>query len=343
MNILVTGSKGYIGSVLCTKLAEEGFKIKGLDTDFYQGCNLFNCDNSIEHMFKDVRHITKEDLVGFDAIIHLAALSNDPIGALNPKLTYDINCKASIQLAKYAKEAGVRRFIFSSSCSIYGISSSEMIDEAGRLNPVTEYAKSKIKAEQEIAKYADSNFSPVFLRNSTVYGISPRHRVDLVVNNLVGWAYVTGKIRIMSDGTPWRPLIHLEDICQAFTVTLKAPKDLIHNQTFNVGSNNSNYQIKDIADVIQKVMPECNIEYTGEHGSDSRTYKVNFGKINRVLGDYFKPSWNIERGVREILKVYKANKLTKDDFDSDKFTRLKRINKLLENNKVDKKLFWIHG
>ena len=340
MKVLVTGSNGYIGSVLCPKLIREGFKVKGLDTNFYQGCNLFNYEKSLEQVFKDTRNIIKNDIEDCDAIIHLAALSNDPVGALNPQLTHDINCKASILLAKYAQEVGVKRFIFSSSCSIYGISSEGFIDESGKVNPVTEYAKSKIESEEEISEYADKNFSPVFLRNSTVYGISPMHRVDLVVNNLTGWAYTTGKIRIMSDGTPWRPLIHLEDICRAFIATLKAPRELIHNQTFNVGKNDSNYQIKDIADTIKKIMPECAIEYTGEHGGDSRTYRVDFSKIANILGDYFHPSWDVERGVREILNAYKVNKFSKEDFEGDKFIRLKRIKLLIDSNKVDKDLFW---
>lgn len=338
--VLVTGNKGYIGSVLCENLLKERFEVIGLDTDFYRGCNFTNIDYRIKQISKDIRNIDKNDLLDIDAIIHLAALSNDPMGALNSKLTYDINCRASIHLAKCAKEVGVKRFIFSSSCSIYGISSNKMIDENGKLNPVTEYARSKIESEKEISKYADREFSPVFLRNSTVYGVSPMHRVDLVVNNLVGWAYTTGKIRIMSDGTPWRPLIHLEDICQAFIAALKAPRELVHNQIFNVGRNDSNYQVKDIANTIKKIMPGCSIDYTGEHGSDSRTYRVDFSKIANVLGHYFSPSWDIEKGVREILDAYKASKFDKEDFESDKFIRLKRIKSLLDSNKVDNSLFW---
>ena len=341
--VLVTGSKGYIGSVLCGELLKQGFEAIGLDANFYDNCGFFNTSYTIKQISKDVRNISRKDLFGFDAVIHLAALSNDPMGELNPQLTHDINCLASINLAKLAKENGIKRFIFSSSCSIYGKSGEDSINESGVLSPLTEYAKSKVNTEKEVSKLADKVFSPVFLRNATVYGVSPMLRVDLVVNNLVGWAFTTGKIKIMSDGTPWRPLIHIQDICQAFIATLKAPKDLIHNQIFNIGRNTENYQIKDIADTIKKVMPECDIEYTGEHGADSRTYRVDFTKAQNVLGEYFQPSMNVQKGVNELIKSYKQMNFKFVDFQSYKFTRLRQLKNILDKGKVDAKLFWKEG
>jgi len=340
MRVLVTGNKGYIGAVLCGKLLQEGFEVVGLDTGFYIGCNLFEPEYNIKQIFKDVRSVGKEDLLGFDAVIHLAALSNDPIGALNPQLTADINYLASARLAEIAKEAGVKKFIFSSSCSVYGIAGDEMIDEVGMVSPATAYARSKVESEEKIAELADEVFSPVFLRNATVYGVSSMLRVDLVVNNLATWAYTTGKIQIMSDGSPWRPLIHIQDICGAFMAVLKAPRKLIHNQIFHVGQNSENYRVRDVADAVKKVMPECDIEYTGEHGADTRTYKVNFTKIVKILGDYFHPTWDIEKGIRELLEAYRASNFSLTDFQSEKFTRLKRIKKLLNESKVDEYLFW---
>jgi nucleoside-diphosphate-sugar epimerase len=340
MRVLVTGNRGYIGSVLCGELFKEGFEVVGLDANFYNNCNFYKLNYSIPQITKDVRNITKEETAGFEAVIHLAALSNDPIGELSPQLTQDINCQASINLAKLAKENGVKRFIFSSSCSIYGQSGANFIDESGEPNPLTEYAKSKVKAEEGISKLADNNFSPVFLRNATVYGVSPMLRVDLVLNNLVGWAYTTGKIKIMSDGTPWRPLIHIQDICQAFIVSLKAPKNLVHNEVFNIGKNSENYQIKDIADIIKEVLPESKIEYTGEHGADSRTYKVDFTKAENTLGEYFRPQRNIKQGVKELVGAYKQANFKFEDFQSYKFTRLKKIKMILNTGQFDASLFW---
>jgi len=343
MRVLVTGNNGYIGAVLCKRLLEEGMEVIGLDTDFYRGCNLFALEYTVKQLSSDIRQVKKSDLQGIDAIIHLAALSNDPIGALNPELTLQINYLASVNLAKLARESKVKKFIFSSSCSIYGISGDEMIDENGLLDPVTAYAKSKVEAEKEIAKLADESFCPVFLRNATVYGVSPMLRVDLVVNNLAGWAFTTGKIKIMSDGTPWRPLIHIQDVCQAFITCLKAPKESVHNQVFNVGRNSENYRVRDIAEIVKNTLPNCNIEYTGEHGADTRNYRVNFNKVSRVLGDFFKPEWNVEKGVRELFDAYKKINLSEKDFQGDKFIRLKRIEKLLRENNVDKSLFWKIG
>jgi nucleoside-diphosphate-sugar epimerase len=329
MRVLVTGNKGYIGSVLCKELLREGMEAIGLDTDFYRGCGFLQHGYRIKEICKDIRQITKEDLSGVDSVIHLAALSNDPMGALNPELTSKINYMASVNLARISREAKVKRFIFSSSCSVYGISDNEPIDENGILDPVTEYAKSKVETEYEIARLANNDFSPVFLRNATVYGVSPMLRVDLVVNNLAGWAFTTGKIRVMSDGSPWRPLIHVKDVSRAFIACLKAPRQLIHNQVFNVGENSENYRIRDIVSMIKKVMPDCSIEYTGEHGADTRNYRVNFNKFSGTLTNYFNPQWNIEIGINELLSAYKSNEFT--------------FEILLEQNKLDKNLFWREG
>lgn len=343
MKVLVTGNKGYIGAVLYRKLIDEGFEVVGLDTGFYEGCNFFAEEYKTRQIKKDIRNINKEDLFGIDAIVHLAALSNDPIGEINRELTSKINFFASVNLAKLAKECNVKRFIFSSSCSVYGVVGDEMIDENGIVSPATEYARSKLEAEKEISRLADKDFSPVFLRNSTVYGVSPMLRVDLVVNNLVGWAYTTGKIRVMSDGSPWRPLIHIQDICKAFIAALKTPQDLIHNRVFNVGQNNENYRIRDIVDMIKRIMPQCNIEYTGEHGSDTRSYRVDFTKFREIMGNYFNPDWNIEKGIKELFEAYRANNLSENDFQGEKFIRLKKIKNLIDEGRVDEKLFWKKG
>lgn len=343
MRVLVTGNKGYIGSVLCPQLEEAGYEVAGLDTGFFQGCEFLPFKLPLKQVTKDVRAVEKEDLAGVDYLIHLAALSNDPLGEINPDLTKDINYQASVRLAELARQAGVKRFIFSSSCSVYGIAGDEAIDESGQLDPVTEYAKSKVATEKEVASMADESFSPVFMRNSTVYGASPMHRVDLVVNNLVGWAYTTGSLRIMSDGSPWRPLIHVEDICSVFIAMLNAPPDLVHNQVFNVGRDTENYRIKDIADVIKEAFPSCEIDYTGEHGADTRSYRVDFGKLASKLDGYCRFNWDIEKGVRQLLGAYRERGLTFEDFQGKSFIRLKQIKYLIEEGLVDQKLFWTGG
>jgi nucleoside-diphosphate-sugar epimerase len=276
---------------LCEQLLEEGFDVTGLDTDFFAGCD-FAPLVKVRSIHKDVRHLSVSDLEGFDAVIHLAALSNDPIGALNPELTRQINFQASVATAKLAKAAGVERFVFSSSCSVYGVAGDEMIDESGALNPATEYARSKVDSEKEIAGLASDGFSPVFLRNSTVYGVSPRLRVDLVVNNLAGWAFTTGKLRVMSDGSPWRPLIMCATFHGRSSPALKAPKDSVHGQTFNIGSNDQNYRVRDIIDAIKEAMPSCAVEYTGEPRADQVLTARGFrGKPAVYWCGFFKPQW----------------------------------------------------
>lgn len=341
MNVLLTGNNGYIGSMLTQLLLEKGYRITGLDTDYYGGCefNKFHYPQ-VNQINKDIRAITKKDLKGVDAVIHLAALSNDPLGSFDTKLTDDINFLATVRLANLAKESGIKRFIYASSCSMYGIAGKEAVSEDSPLAPVTEYAISKVKSEEALSKMADDSFSPVFLRAGTAYGIAPMLRCDLVVNNLVGWAYTTGKIRIMSDGTPWRPTIHVEDLSQAYIACLEAPIEVIHNEAFNVGQNKENYQIRDMADVVKKVIPGCEDEYTYEHGADSRTYKVNFHKISTRLKGFFSPKWDIEKGVRQLYQAYKAHGLTYEEFIGNRYIRLNQLKSLVEQQRLDDNLFW---
>jgi len=341
MNVLVTGNNGYIGSVLTGLLLEKGYQVTGFDTNYYKGCefNEFHYPQ-INQINKDIRAVSKRDLENIDAIIHLAALSNDPLGTFNTGLTDEINYQATVKIASLAKESGIRRFIYASSCSIYGIAGEDELTEDSPLAPVTAYAASKLKSEKALSQMADDDFSPVFLRPSTAYGIAPMLRCDLVVNNLVGWACTTGKIRIMSDGTPWRPAVHVEDLSQAFIACLESPIEITHNQAFNIGQNKENYQIRDMANVVKKVVPGCEVEYTGEHGSYSRTYKVNFDRVSTKLKDFFHPKWDIERGVIQLYEAYKSHGLTAEEFMGNKYIRLNQLKRLLKQKAIDDNLFW---
>jgi len=347
MKILVTGYHGYIGTVLCPMLLERGHSVVGLDSDYFADC-VFLKDSewqraysSIKHLKRDMREVEIRDLEGCDAIFHLAALSNDPIGKLNPKLTDDINHLASIRLAKLAKQAGVRRFIFSASCSVYGAGdgNDKPLTEEASFNPLSAYAVSKVETERDLRLLADKNFSPVYLRNATAYGLSPFLRVDLVVNNLTGWAVTTGEVRILSDGTPWRPIVHLRDISAAFIAAAEAPIEAVHNQAFNVGVNSENYQVRDIASLVQKIVPRCKVTYAGTGEPDNRSYRVDFGKIARVLPT-FRPQWNLEKGIIELYDAYKARGLTLADFESRLFTRLKQLQHLQQAGQLDNQLRW---
>jgi len=342
MKVLVTGNNGYIGNVMCPMLLAEGFDVVGLDSNYFQDCEFEKPKSKVKQIVKDIRDVELADFEGIDAVIHLAGLSNDPIGELNPGITEKINLNASVRCAELAKRSGVARFVFASSCSVYGIAEEgKAIDETGKLNPVTAYAKSKIGTEQGVSPLADADFSPVFMRNATVYGASPMLRLDLVVNNLTASGFVYGKIKVMSDGSPWRPLIHIQDFSRAFIAALKAPKELIHNQVFNVGQNSENYQVRDLAAAVEKVVPGCSVEYTGEHGGDSRTYKVDFTKINTVLKDYFRPTWNVQKGVEELYAAFKRNKLDLKAFNGDKFIRLKHLDLLKKEGKLDNDFYWV--
>src|SRR5215216_3301203 len=302
MRILVTGHKGYIGTVLVPLLLSDGHQVVGLDSDLYERCTFGDQLTEVESIRKDLRDVEAKDVGGFDAIMHLAALSNDPLGNLNPDLTYEINHLASVKLATLGKEVGVPRFIFSSSCSTYGAASGdERLTEEADFNPVTPYGHSKVLVEQDVAELADDKFSPVFLRNATAYGVSPRLRFDIVLNNLVAWAYSTGKVLIKSDGTPWRPIIHIEDISRAFIAALHAPRDVVHNQAFNVGRDDQNYRISDLADIVKETVPGCEIEYAQDAGPDKRTYRVDFSKIAAKLPE-FRPLWDARKGAQELYQ-----------------------------------------
>jgi nucleoside-diphosphate-sugar epimerase len=339
MKVLVTGHRGFIGTVMVPMLLEEGFEVTGLDSDLYRYCTYGDDPVSIPSITKDVRQVEKDDLRGFDAVVHLAALSNDPLGNINPDLTYDINHKASVRIAEIAKEVGVKRFLFASSCSMYGKAGDDILDESASFNPVTAYAKSKVYVERDVAPMADDNFSPVFLRNATAYGVSPRIRFDLVINNLVAWAYTTGKILLKSDGTPWRPLVHIEDVSQAVICALKGDQEVIHNLAVNVGSNTENYQMRDLANFVKEVVPGCEIEYADGAGPDTRCYRVNFDKIHRVFPN-FKTKWTAKMGVEQCYQSYLKHGLNKDDYEGIKYMRIAHIKNLIEEGKLDTNLFW---
>jgi nucleoside-diphosphate-sugar epimerase len=340
MRVLVTGHHGYIGAVLVRMLTAAGYEVVGLDSDFFVQNRFVGEVIETPSLRKDLRDIELEDFRTIDAVLHLAALSNDPLGDLNPELTYEINYQASLQLARLAKQAGISRFIFSSSCSMYGAAGSQMLDESASFMPVTRYAESKVFVERELTSLADSSFSPVFLRNTTAYGVSPFMRFDVVLNNLVGWAYTTGRVLIQSDGTPWRPLIHVEDICRAFIAVLEAPREAIHNQAFNVGITEENYQVRDLAAVVQEIVPGCKIEYSANGGPDPRSYRVDFSKIKNTL-PRFQPEWNIRRGAQEVYAACREIQLTLEEFEGPHHKRITHIRKLLADGQLDSQLRWM--
>lgn len=340
-SVLITGSNGYIGKIMQNIFREDGYEIIGLDTNYYDKENELYAGSLPDKIInKDIRNVVKSDLEGIEVICHLAALSNDPIGELNPNLTFDINHEGSVKLAKLAKEVGVSKFIFSSSCSVYGISdTNEDVTEEGRVNPITAYAKSKVSVENELSKMGDDKFSVAFMRNATAYGNSPKLRIDIVVNNLCGWAHTQNTINIMSDGTPWRPLVHIEDISRAFLAVANSDNEYINGHIFNVGGIGENYQIKDLAEIIKKIKPDCEVSI-GNLSPDSRSYKVSFKKIKKFFPDLqFK--WNVEKGVVELLNAYEKYGLTKETFSGRNYIRLKQINYLLASEKVTNELFWV--
>lgn len=340
MRILLTGHKGYIGTVMSGMLMSAGHSVVGLDTNYFEDCTLGQVADIIPEIRKDIRDIVLEDLAGFDAVIHLASLSNDPLGDFDPKITYDINLNATIKLANFAREAGVKRFLFSSSCSIYGAAEGDdFVNEDAPLKPVTPYAESKIRAEETLSKLAGPDFSPVFMRNATAYGFSPRLRADIVLNNLVAWAYTTGKIRIMSDGSPWRPIIHIEDISRAFLIVLAADRQVIHNQTLNIGVNSENYKVRDIANIVKTVVPNAEIEYAGKSGYDPRNYRVDFSKLKNLLPD-FSPKWDALSGALELHDAYRVNNIQKDDFLGRKYIRLNQLKHLISTQNLSNQLRW---
>jgi nucleoside-diphosphate-sugar epimerase len=339
MRVLITGHNGYIGSVLAPMVKAAGHEVVGLDTFLFEGGTFGNYGPRIECMRMDLRDIQASDLGGFDAVMHLAALSNDPVSDLNPQVTYDINHLASVRLAALAKEAGVKRLIFASSCSLYGVSGDTMLDESAAMNPITAYGVSKVLFEQDVAKLADDDFSPTYLRNATAYGVSPRLRADVVVNNLVGVAFTTGEVLIQSDGTPWRPLVHIEDIARAFIAVLHAPRNLIHNEAFNVGRSEENYRVRDLGALVEQVIPGSKVRYAEGGGPDPRCYRVDCGKIMRTLPEY-RPEWTVRKGMEQLREAFQRYGLTRDELMGDRYFRIKRLRALQAAGSLDDSLRW---
>lgn len=339
MNVIVTGHKGFIGTIMVPMLQAAGHKVRGIDSDLYRNSTYGAAPAPVDEVIKDVRDVEKLDLEGADAIVHLAALSNDVLGDLNPDMTYEINHKASVRIAAMAKEMGIPRFIFASSCSMYGAAGDEVLDETAEFNPVTAYAISKVLVERDVRELADDRFSPVFMRNATAYGVSPRIRFDLVINNLVAWAYTTGLVRMKSDGTPWRPVVHIEDISRAVIAALSGPREKIHNEAFNVGTSAETYQIKTLADMVMRTVPDSRIEFAGDAGPDKRNYKVNFSKYERAFPDHL-PTWTAERGVRSIYEAYRRIGLHKDDYEGPRYKRIAQLKHLLATGQLDDTYRW---
>ncbi len=339
MKVLVTGTEGYLGSLLPPLLIERGHDVLGVDTGFYKVGWLYNgTEMTAKTLTKDIRNISAEDLQGIDAIVHMAELSNDPTGQLSPTITYDINHKGSVRLAKLAKEAGVRRFVYMSSCSVYGVATEGDVTEESAVNPQTAYAECKTLVERDLRPLADDHFSPTFMRNATAFGASPRMRFDIVLNNLAGLAWTTQEIKMTSDGTPWRPLVHALDIGKAIVCALEAPRDIVHNQVFNVGDTANNYRVKEIAETIADIFTGCALSF-GENGSDNRSYRVSFEKINTKLPG-FKCDWNAERGAKQLHEVFNQIDMTEEIFNSRGFTRLKQLEYLIRTQQIDKDFFW---
>jgi nucleoside-diphosphate-sugar epimerase len=339
MRVLVTGHKGYIGSVMVPLLVDAGHEVVGLDTGLYEACSFGDRRPQVAGVRLDIRNVEPHHLEGFEAVLHLAALSNDPLGALNVQLTYDINHLASVRLARAARQAGVERFLFASSCSLYGASGTGTpLTEDAPFNPVTPYGESKILVEQDVTRLATPDFSPVFFRNATAYGVSPHLRVDIMVNNLVGYAVTTGQVLIKSDGSPWRPLVHVEDICRAFLATLEADRRRTHTQAFTVGINEENFRVREVAEMVEAVTG-CQASFAEGASADARDYRVDFGRIQRVLPE-FQPRWTVQKGVEELYEAYRRYDLSEAEFLGGRYVRLNEIKRLQSEGRLDDQLRW---
>lgn len=342
MKILVTGTEGYLGSLLPSLLIQRGHEVIGVDTGYYKVGWLYNgTEFTAKTLNKDIRHIAPEDLQGVEAIVHMAELSNDPTGQLSPNITYDINHKGSVRLANLAKTSGIRRFVYMSSCSVYGVATEGDVTEASPVNPQTAYAECKTLVERDLKEMADDSFSPTFMRNATAFGASPRMRFDIVLNNLAGLAWTTKEIKMTSDGTPWRPLVHALDICKAIICALEAPRDTVHNQIFNVGDTAQNYQVKEIAQIVAETFKGCQLSF-GDQGADNRSYRVSFEKINSVLPG-FKCDWDAVRGAQQLFDLFNQIDMTQETFLFRGFTRLKQLENLLRTQQIDQDFFWKKG
>ena len=333
MRVLLTGHKGYIGVVLAPMLVEAGHEVHGLDSDLFSRCTFGDGVPSIPETIKDIRDTTRADVEGFDAVLHLAGLSNDPLGDLNPDLTYEINHRATVHLATLAKEVGVSRFVFSSSCSNYGAAGQDMLTEDSELNPVTPYGRSKVLAEQDLSKLASDDFTPVYLRNATAYGASPRIRFDLVVNNLVAWAHCTGKVRLKSDGASWRPIVHIEDISRAFLATMAAPRELVHDQPFNVGVPGENFRIRQIAEIVRDTVTGSEVSFAPDASADVRNYRVDCTRLPGLVPE-FQPQWTCAKGTQQLREAYVRHGLTLDEFEGIRYKRVAHLQMLMDEGIV---------
>jgi nucleoside-diphosphate-sugar epimerase len=341
MRVLVTGHNGYVGTIMMPMLIDAGYDVAGLDSNLYEASKFGEESKKYDFLEikTDIRDIEASDLKGFNAIIHLAGLSNDPLSDLNPDITFEINHKASVRMAELAKKVGVERFIFSSSCSNYGSGGQDWLDENSALNPLTAYGTSKVLVEQEVSKLADATFSPTFLRSSTAYGVSPRLRFDLVLNNLVAWAFTTGQVLLKSDGSAWRPMVHVQDMSLAFLSALNAPREMVHNEAFNVGRTEENYRIRELAEIVAETVPGSQIEYSQGAEPDKRNYRVLCNKIARTLPD-FKPRWTARQGAKELYEAYKKIGVRQDDFEGPRYRRIDHIKQLLSAGRLDETLRW---
>jgi nucleoside-diphosphate-sugar epimerase len=339
LKVLVTGHKGFIGSVMVPVLLDAGIDVVGMDTDYYRECIFSGGVAEVRSIHCDIRDAEASDLEGYDAVVHLAALSNDPLGDFDPELTFDINHRATVHLARLARQAGTPRFLFSSSCSNYGASGDGLLDETAAFNPVTPYGVSKVRAEQPLLEMATDAFSPVLLRSATAYGVSPRLRCDIVLNNLTAWAVAAGTVLIKSDGTPWRPIVHVDDICRAFLAALRAPRRDVHAQAFNVAPPDANYRIRDLAEIVHETVPNCVVEYAEGAGPDTRDYRVDASKILTVLPE-FKPRWTARDGARQLYEAFVENDITMDDIEGWRFRRIGQIRRLLDDAELGRDLRW---